>query len=44
LSDEEGRLVLELEGILKVRTKPLHSKGINEYLIKWRILSEDEFT
>jgi hypothetical protein len=44
LLDEEGRLVLEPKGILKVKTKVLHSRDVNEYLIKWRNLLEDEAT
>jgi hypothetical protein len=38
LLDEEGRLILKPEGILEVRTKVLHSRSFNEYLIKWKNL------
>jgi hypothetical protein len=31
---EEGKLILELEGILKVITKFLHSIDVNKYLVK----------
>ena len=44
LLDEEGRLILILEGILEVRTKFLCSRRINEYLIKWKTLPKDEAT
>jgi hypothetical protein len=44
LLDEEGRLILIPEGILEVRTKFLRSRRINEYLIKWKNLPEDEAT
>jgi hypothetical protein len=44
LLDEEGRLILIPEGILEVRTKFLHSRRINEYMIKWKNLPEDEAT
>ena len=42
--DEEGRLILIHEGILEVQTKFLCSRRINEYLIKWKNLPEDEAT
>jgi hypothetical protein len=44
LLDEEGRLILLLEGILEVRTKFLHYRIINDYIIKWKNLPEDEAT
>jgi hypothetical protein len=44
LLDEEGRLTLKPKGILEVKTKVLHSRSINEYLIKWKNLSKDEAT
>jgi hypothetical protein len=44
LLDEEGKLVMEPKCILEVRTKILHSRSVNEYLIKWRNLPEDEAT
>jgi len=44
LLDEEGRLILILEGILEVWTKFLRFRIINEYLIKWKNLPEDEAT
>lgn len=42
--DEEGRLVLKLKGVFKVRTKILHLRGVNDYLIKWMNLQEDKAT
>jgi hypothetical protein len=44
LLDGEGRLILIHKGILEVRTKFLRSRRINEYLIKWKNLPEDEAT
>ena len=44
LLDEEGKLVLVPEGILEVQSKFLRSRRINEYLIKWKNLPEDEAT
>jgi hypothetical protein len=42
--DNEGRLVLEPHGKLKVKTKVFHSRDVNKYLIKWRNLSKDDVT
>ena len=43
--DDEGKLVLEPECILEIKIKTLHSRSINEYLIKyWRNLPYDEAT
>jgi hypothetical protein len=39
---EEGSIVLELDGILEVRTEVLSFIFINEFLIRWRNLLEDE--
>jgi hypothetical protein len=44
LLDEEGRLILKPKGILEVRTKVLHSRSFNEYLIKWKNMTEEEAT
>ena len=44
LLDDEGRLVLEPKCILKVKTRTLHFKLVNEYLGKWKSLPEDEAT
>ena len=41
-TDEEGRIVLEPEGILATREKVLRSKTIKEYLIKWKKLPEED--
>ena len=42
--DDEGKLVLEPECILEIKTKTLLSISINEYLIKWINLPNDEAT
>ena len=44
LVDIEGRLVLEIECILEVKTIMLCSRSVKEYLVKWKNLQEDEFT
>jgi hypothetical protein len=40
--DDEGRIILEPEGILTTREKKLHSRTIKEYLIKWKNLPEED--
>lgn len=40
--DDEGKLVLEPEGILSTRDKKLRSRVITEYLIKWKDLPIEE--
>ena len=40
--DEEGRVILEPEGILSIKEKKLRSKSIEEYLIKWKNLPEED--
>lgn len=40
--DEEGRIVLEPEGILATQEKVLCSKTIREYLVKWKKLLEED--
>ena len=40
--DDEGKLILEPEGILSTRDKKLRSRVITEYLIKWKDLPEEE--
>ena len=42
--DDEGKLVLEPECILEVKTRTLCSKSFNEYLVKWKNLPDDEST
>ena len=44
LLDDERKLVLERKCILEVKTRTFHSKSVNEYLVKWKNLSEDETT
>jgi hypothetical protein len=39
---EEGRISLETEAIISTREKILHSRVINEYLIKWKNLMEED--
>eukprot|EP00253_Pinus_taeda_P004302 PITA_04302 len=41
-TDEEGRIILEPEGILATKEKVLRSKTIKEYLIKWKGLPEED--
>jgi hypothetical protein len=38
--DDEGKIVLEPEGIISTREKTLRSRVIKEYLIKWKSLPE----
>ena len=42
--DDEGKLVLEPECILEIKTRTICSRSVNEYLIKWRNLQDDEAT
>ena len=42
--DNEGKLVLEPECILKIKTRTLRSRSVKEYLIKWINLLDDEVT
>ena len=42
--DDEGKLVLEPECILEIKTKKLCSRLVNEYPIKWKTLPDDEAT
>ena len=42
--DDEGKLVLEPECILEIKTRTICSRSVNEYLIKWRNLPDDEAT
>ena len=42
--DDEGKLVLEPKCILEIKTRTLCSISVNEYLIKWRNLQDDEAT
>ena len=34
--DEEGKIILELEKISKMRIKQLRNRAITEYFIKWK--------
>jgi len=40
--DDEGRVILEPEGIFSTRERKLRSRAIKEYLIKWKNLLEEE--
>lgn len=40
--DDDGRIILELEGMISTREKKLQSCVIKEYLIKWKDLPEEE--
>ena len=42
--DEEGKLILEPEAILEIRTKKLRSRDITEYLIKWKKFPPEDAT
>ena len=41
---DEGKLVLELECILEIKTITLRSRSVNEYLVKWKNLHDEEAT
>jgi len=40
--DDEGKIILEPEGILATKEKVLRSRTIKEYLIKWKNLPEED--
>jgi hypothetical protein len=40
--DDEGKIMLEPEGILSTKEKVLRSRTIKEYLIKWKNLPEED--
>ena len=40
--DDEGRVILEPEGILSTRERKLRRRTLKEYLIKWKDLPEEE--
>jgi hypothetical protein len=40
--DDEGRIILEPEGILATKEKVLRSRTIKEYLIKWKNHREED--
>ena len=40
--DEEGKLILELEAIINMRQRILHTRMIKEYLIKWKNFPEED--
>lgn len=42
--DNEGNLVLELEGILDTKERHLRNKVIKEFLIRWRNLPNEDAT
>ena len=42
--DDEGKLMLEPECILEIKTIIVHSISVNEYIIKWKSLPDDEAT
>ena len=39
---DEGKIILEPEGIFATKEKVLRSKTIKEYLIKWKNLPEED--
>jgi hypothetical protein len=40
--DDEGKIILEPEGILATKEKVLRSRTIKEYLIKWKNLPDED--
>ena len=42
--DDEGKLVLFLDKILKTRERRLRSRTIKEYLVKWKDFPSEEAT
>ena len=42
--DGEGKIILEIEEITEIRTRPLRNRSILEYLIKWKNLPEEYST
>ena len=42
--DEEGKIILELEVVIEIRTRQLRNRSISEYLIKWKNLSTEDST
>eukprot|EP00253_Pinus_taeda_P008739 PITA_08739 len=42
--DEEGKVILEPEAVIEIRTRQLRNRSILEYLIKWKNLSAEDST
>ena len=40
--DDEGRTIFELGVIIATRENKFHSRIINEYLIKWKNVSDED--
>jgi hypothetical protein len=40
--DDEGKFILEPEGILSTKENVLRSRTIKEYLVKWKDLPEED--
>nr|MDZ8003588.1 RNase H-like domain-containing protein [Nostoc sp. DedSLP05] len=44
VTNEEGKMIVEPEGIIEVRQRKLRSRDITEYLVKWKGLPHQEAT
>ena len=42
--DEEGKIILEPEVFIEIRTRQLRNQSISKYLIKWKNLSTEDST
>ena len=42
--DEEGKIILEPEAVMKTTTQQLRNQSISEYLIKWKNLPTEDST
>ena len=42
--DEEGKIILDPEEIIEIRTRQLQNRSISEYLIKWKNLPRKDST
>ena len=42
--DEEGKIILEPEAVMEIRTRQLRNRSISEYLIKWKNLPTEDST
>ena len=42
--DEEGKIILEPEMVMEIRTRQLRNQSISEYLIKWKNLPTEDST
>eukprot|EP00253_Pinus_taeda_P002215 PITA_02215 len=42
--DDEGHLVLQLEAIIDTRERPLRSRMVREFLVRWKNLPDEDAT